>query len=63
MYRWHATTAQEDIHWTEDIFTKLFGVDGKTKSFSTLTVMDVKEVAGKVFTAQDPDPTKRTFGG
>jgi hypothetical protein len=61
--QWHATTAKEDIDWTEQTFSKMFGIDGKTKTFDTLTVDDVKSVAAQVFSAQEADPKVRTFAG
>lgn len=59
LYRWHATTAKEDIAWTENEFNELF--DGKP--LNALGLDDFKKAAYKVFTTAETDPRKRTFGG
>lgn len=59
LYRWHATTAQQDIAWTENEFNNVFA----GKQLDTLTLQDFKQAAYKVFAAGEPDPKKRTFGG
>ena len=61
LYRWHATTAREDIEWTEEEFKQIFKSSGK--SLDQIDLMDFKVAARHLFTAQDPDPTKREFGG
>ena len=59
LYRWHATTAKEDIEWTEQEFEKVF--EGKPLDRVTLT--DFKEAAVRAFSSQELDPKKRTFAG
>ena len=59
LYRWHATTAEEDIKWTEDLFGDIFG--GKT--LETLTLDAFKTAARTAFRGVEPDPKKRNFGG
>ena len=60
LYRWHATTAQEDIKWTEDEFGKIF----RGKALDTLDLNDFKEAARELFVStHEPEPRKRTFSG
>ena len=59
LYRWHATTAEEDIKWTEDEFNMIFG----GKPLDQVSLDDFKKAAIRVFMQQEPDPKKRTFGG
>ncbi|KAL4245304.1 hypothetical protein ABKN59_010400 [Abortiporus biennis] len=59
LYRWHATTAKEDITWTEGLFNKIF--DGKP--FGELTQADFGPALRKVGTMIDPNPRTREFGG
>lgn len=63
LLQWHATTAQEDIEWTERAFNNIFKLQATGKTFSTLTVNDVKATAGTLFKTQNADPSKRVFGG
>ena len=59
LYRWHATTAQEDIKWTENLFSQVF----KGKALDTLGLHDFEEAAKDIFTKSELDPRKRTFSG
>ncbi|EJC98652.1 heme peroxidase [Fomitiporia mediterranea MF3/22] len=59
LYRWHATTAKEDIEWTRAEFNELFG----GKALNQVSLSDFKEAAVKVFASTEPDPKKREFGG
>ncbi|KAL5536114.1 hypothetical protein ACEPAF_4219 [Sanghuangporus sanghuang] len=59
LYRWHATTAREDIKWTENEFQTLFN----GKALTEVTLEDFKEAAVRAFSSQEPDPKKRTFAG
>ena len=59
LYRWHATTSQEDIKWTEDVFNQIF----KGKAFETLDLSDFRTAAMEVFSTNEPDPKKREFAG
>ncbi|KAK0439191.1 heme peroxidase [Armillaria borealis] len=61
LYRWHATTAKEDIKWTEDEFASLFGAVGK--SADQVTLDDFKVAAITAFRKVDPEPRNRVFGG
>lgn len=57
LYRWHATTAQDDITWTENMMNHVF----KGKALEKVGMADFKEAVKEVFTTSDPDPRKRTF--
>lgn len=59
LYRWHATTAEKDIKWTENMFSRVFN----GKALDTLGLDDFKEAAKDIFTKGEPDPRKRTFSG
>ena len=59
LYRWHATTAQEDITWTENMMSQVF----KGKALDTLELSDFKEAVKEVFSGGEPDPRQRTFAG
>ncbi|TDL26424.1 heme peroxidase [Rickenella mellea] len=59
LYRWHATTAKEDVKWTEESFNRLF----KGKPLDKVTLKDFGDVARDAFNTIDPDPKTRTFGG
>ena len=59
LYRWHATTAQADITWTENLMNKIFG----GKALDKLELTDFQAAVKEVFSAPEPDPRKRTFGG
>ncbi|CAL1694713.1 unnamed protein product [Somion occarium] len=60
LYRWHATTAKEDIKWTEDLFKRTFG----DKPASQLTLEDFGPGVTKVWSTEvDPNPRTRTFAG
>ena len=59
LYRWHATTAQKDITWTEQEFNTIF----QGKALDQVTLDDFKNAARVIFAQQEPDPKKRTFGG
>ncbi|KAH9479383.1 Linoleate 10R-lipoxygenase [Psilocybe cubensis] len=58
LYRWHATTSQEDEQWTSKIFDQLF--EGKPSD--EVTVDDFKTAAMRAQRMQ-PDITHWTFGG
>lgn len=57
LYRWHATTAQKDIIWTEDEMKRLF----RGKALDELDLMDFKVAVKEAFSTTEPDPRKRTF--
>ncbi|KAI5117531.1 hypothetical protein M0805_004764 [Coniferiporia weirii] len=59
LYRWHATTAQEDVRWTEAAFGQIF----QGKSLDQLDLNDFRSAAVRVFSQAEPNPRKRTFGG
>ncbi|KAH8111877.1 heme peroxidase [Phellopilus nigrolimitatus] len=59
LYRWHATTAQEDIKWTEDEFNTIFN----GKALDQVDLSDFRTAAVNLFSTVEPDPKKRTFGG
>ena len=61
LYRWHATTAQEDIAWTEDEFRNVFAASGKP--LDQVTVDDFYAAAGRIFSGQQPEARQRVFGG
>jgi hypothetical protein len=58
LYRWHATTSQEDEKWVEQLFNQLF----KGKSMDSVTVEDFMNMAKEV-QAMEPDCDHWTFGG
>ncbi|KAF8159445.1 linoleate diol synthase [Crassisporium funariophilum] len=58
LYRWHATTSQEDEQWTQKVFGQLFS----GKPTEEVTVDDFKMAAYKVQQMQ-PDIAHWTFGG
>ncbi|KAI0081382.1 heme peroxidase [Panus rudis PR-1116 ss-1] len=59
LYRWHATTAQKDIKWTEDLFTQAFA----GKPFTELEFSDFVPAVSHAWKTVDPDPKTRTFAG
>ncbi|KAI5117535.1 hypothetical protein M0805_004768 [Coniferiporia weirii] len=59
LYRWHATTAKEDIEWTDELFDGIF----QNKPFDQINLNDFRSAAVRVFAQSEPDPKKRTFGG
>ncbi|KZT00985.1 heme peroxidase [Laetiporus sulphureus 93-53] len=60
LYRWHATTAQEDIKWAEDQLGNVF----RGKALDKLELSDFQEAARELFTStHEPEPRKRTFSG
>jgi linoleate 10R-lipoxygenase len=60
LYRWHHTTAQKDVQWTEDLFAKLFN----TTNFDTITLADFGPAVARAWeTFVDPNPRTREFGG
>ncbi|KAI0354701.1 heme peroxidase [Trametes cingulata] len=61
LYRWHATTAKEDIQWTEAIFTEAFKDTGKP--LDKLELKDFVPAVTKTWKQVDPDPRTRTFAG
>ncbi|KAK0466057.1 heme peroxidase [Desarmillaria tabescens] len=61
LYRWHATIAKEDIKWTEDQFSTLFSVTGKSPD--QVTLGDFRVAARSAFGQIDPEPRTRVFGG
>lgn len=61
LYRWHATTAREDVEWTEAEFKEIFKSSGKPLDQINLT--DFKVAARQLFSLQEPNPRKREFGG
>ena len=59
-HQWHATTAEKDVGWTEDLFTKVFA----TNNFADLTLQDFGAAVGTAWsTMVDPNPKTREFGG
>ncbi|KDQ52925.1 hypothetical protein JAAARDRAFT_162433 [Jaapia argillacea MUCL 33604] len=58
LYRWHATTSQQDTKWTEDLFQEVFS----GKDFSTITVDDFKTIAVQKMIPKTP-PKEWTFDG
>ncbi|KAL0953741.1 hypothetical protein HGRIS_004930 [Hohenbuehelia grisea] len=58
LYRWHATTSQEDEKWVESLFGNIF--DGKAPE--EITPTDFKAAARKI-QAERPDIEHWTFGG
>ncbi|KAI0046507.1 linoleate diol synthase [Auriscalpium vulgare] len=57
LYRWHATTSQEDEKWVETLMGTVFG----DKPVEELTVDDFKDAAKKI-QATEPDIHHWTFG-
>ncbi|KAH8099451.1 heme peroxidase [Cristinia sonorae] len=57
LYRWHATTAQNDIAWTEDVFKKAFN----GKPFDQLELKDFVPAVSNAWKDVDPNPRTRTF--
>ncbi|KAI0059711.1 linoleate diol synthase [Artomyces pyxidatus] len=57
LYRWHATTSQEDEKWTETLMSSIFG----DKPVEELTIDDFMSAAKKI-QADEPDVTHWTFG-
>lgn len=57
LYRWHATTSQQDEEWVGEVFNKIF--DGKSPE--DVTPADFKEAARKL-QATEPDIKEWTFG-
>ncbi|KAI0673867.1 heme peroxidase [Trametes maxima] len=61
LYRWHATTAQKDIEWTEQIFDQAF--KGTGKPLDKLELQDFVPGVMGAWKQVEPDPRKRTFFG
>ncbi|KAI0778881.1 heme peroxidase [Trametes elegans] len=61
LYRWHATTAEQDIKWTEDIFTEAFKATGKP--LDKLDIGDFVPAIVSTWKTVESDPRKRTFFG
>ncbi|KAI0658449.1 heme peroxidase [Cubamyces menziesii] len=61
LYRWHATTAEDDIKWTEQIFEQAFKDTGKP--LDQLELKDFVPAVTRTWAKVDPDPRKRTFFG
>lgn len=61
LYRWHATTAKDDIAWTEAEFKQIFAASGK--SLDQVDLTDFKVAARQIFSSQQPDPRIREIGG
>ncbi|KAI0079537.1 heme peroxidase [Panus rudis PR-1116 ss-1] len=59
LYRWHSTTAEKDIKWTEELFSKVF--NGKAPS--ELELSDFLPGVANAWREVDPNPRTRTFGG
>ena len=59
--QWHATTAQADIKWTEDIFGMAFKDSGKP--LDKLELTDFVPAVVSAWKNVDPDPRTRTFAG
>ncbi|KAL4246542.1 hypothetical protein ABKN59_008749 [Abortiporus biennis] len=59
LYRWHATTAQKDVKWTEDLINGVFG----GKPFDQITTEDFIPGVVNAFKTVDPNPRTRTFAG
>ena len=57
--QWHATTAQKDVGWTEDLFRQAFG----GKPFDQLQVQDFGPAVATAWQLVDPNPRTRTFAG
>lgn len=60
LYRWHATTAAEDITWTDNMFKGVFGANA---DLASVTPGDFGAAAKNALTAVNPDPKTRTFAG
>ncbi|OBZ65176.1 Psi-producing oxygenase A [Grifola frondosa] len=58
LYRWHPTTAQEDIKWTETIFKDVFG---DSKPLDQLELSDFMPAVVKEWRKVDPNPRTRCF--
>ncbi|KAH9854311.1 heme peroxidase [Lenzites betulinus] len=61
LYRWHATTAEKDIKWTEAIFTEAF--KGSGKPIDQLGLEDFVPAVTQTWKTVEKDPRKRTFAG
>ncbi|KAI8981356.1 heme peroxidase [Trametes punicea] len=61
LYRWHATTAEQDIKWTEQIFEDAFKGTGKT--LDQLELKDFVPAVARTWSRIERDPRKRTFAG
>ena len=59
--QWHATTAQKDIAWTEDLFEN--ALKGTDKPLESITLADFLPAIIRTVGAVDKDPRRRTFGG
>ena len=58
--QWHATTGQEGIKWTENLFTQLFN----TTDLSAVTLADFGPAVARAWTSfVDPNPRTREFAG
>ncbi|KAI0829008.1 heme peroxidase, partial [Trametes gibbosa] len=61
LYRWHSTVAEQDIKWTEDLFSEVFKDSGKP--LDKLDLKDFMQGAMRVMKTVEKDPRKRTFAG
>lgn len=59
--QWHATTAEADIKWTEDIFTEAF--KGAGKPLDQLELKDFVPAVTQTWKKVEKDPRERTFAG
>ncbi|KAL4246560.1 hypothetical protein ABKN59_008750 [Abortiporus biennis] len=59
LYRWHATTAEKDVKWTDDLINGVFG----NKPFDQITTQDFVPGVVSAFKTVDPNPRTRTFAG
>ncbi|CAL1708758.1 unnamed protein product [Somion occarium] len=59
LYRWHATTSQKDIAWTEDLFNNAFN----SKAFDQLQMSDFVGGVTNAWKQVDPNPRTRAFAG
>ncbi|KAI0071441.1 heme peroxidase [Panus rudis PR-1116 ss-1] len=57
LYRWHATIAQKDIQFTEDIFNQAFNGKPSTE----LALSDFVPAVSNAWKTVDPNPRMRTF--
>ncbi|OSX64325.1 hypothetical protein POSPLADRAFT_1054938 [Postia placenta MAD-698-R-SB12] len=57
LYRWHATTSQQDEQWVEQLFGQIF----PDQTWDKITIKDFKQTAKKL-QATEPDVTQWTFG-
>ncbi|KAI0789558.1 heme peroxidase [Abortiporus biennis] len=59
LYRWHATTAEKDVKWTESLINGVFD----DKPFDQITTQDFVPGVVNAFKTVDPNPRTRTFAG